>query len=216
MHASNAWETQDGKVIVQGFRSEPTPNECYLNKFAPSYYYEYSIDLKTGLVTEQTLNPYEIVEFPVINEKLNGQACPSVYALSTKSIGGPLEVYSQPTTGVTFDSVVKFAAKAQNGSQKGEVIGRFQLDERWFAVSEPTVVPKENKEGEYILLIATRFPPGMKWRDVARDYDGASLVSKVFILDGDNFDDGPVYSATLPHHVPYGLHSGFIDWEHMK
>ena len=132
-----------------------------------------------------------------------------------------MEVYAQPSEGLTFNSLVKFASIDGEDYDKGDVIGRFQLPERWFAVAEPTVVPKKgnennNEEGEYILWIATHVPEGVKWQDVANDYDGSSMQSKVFILDGDNVDAGPVYSATLPFHVPYGLHSGFIDWKHMK
>ena len=216
LHASNAWETEDDKVIIHCLRGEPTPNECYLLTFTPSYYHEYSIDLKTGVVTEQNLNPQEIVEFPVINENFNGKACLSSYAVSTKSMGGPLELYTQPNTGVTFDAVVKFAAIANNSYEKGDVMARFQLPERWFAVSEPTVVPKHEAEGEYILLIASHVPERVTWQEVANDYDGSSLTSKVFIVDGGDLDAGPVYSATLPYHVPFGLHSGFIEWKHMK
>lgn len=124
----------------------------------------------------------------------------------------------QPNTGVSFDAVVKFAAMETNGYQKGDVMGRFQLPERWCAVSEPTVVPKvgQKGEGEYVLLIATHVPAGVTRRDVSRDFDGCSLSSKMFIIDGDDLDAGPVYSATLPCHVNFGLHSGFIDWEHMQ
>ena len=218
LHASNAWETDNDKVIVQGLRGEPTPNECYLLNFAGSYYHEYSIDLKTGVVTEQNLNPTEIVEFPVINEKFNGKDFSSTYAVTIMSVGGPLEVYSQPKIGAIFDSVIKLAAINNNGHKKGDVMARFKLPERWFAVSEATVVPKvgQEGEGEYILLIASHVPEGVTWQDVAKDYDGSPLTSKVFIVDGDDLDAGPVYSATLPYHVPVGLHSSFIDWEHMK
>lgn len=217
LHASNAWETDDDKVIIQAFRGEPSGG-CYLNQFNPNYYHEYSLDLKTGTVQEKNLNAQEIVEFPVINDKLSGKACSATYALSTLSVGGPLKVYTQPNTGVTFDSVVKFAALAGDGYEKGDVIGRFQLQDRWFCVSEPTVVPKvgQEGEGEYILLIASHVPEGVTWEDVANDYDGSPLTSKVFLLDGDDLDVGPQYSASLPFHVPYGLHSGYIDWEHMK
>lgn len=219
LHASNAWETDDGEtVIIQGFRGEPTPKECYLQQFSPSYFYEYSIDLATGKVTEKNLNSEYVVEFPVVNEKFHGRKCSSSYCLKAASIGGPLQVFQQPKEGVTFDSVLKFAAIDTPGCDKGDVMARFVLPARWFFVSEPTVLPKIGKagEGEYVLLIATHCPEGLNWEQVAADYDASPLQSKVFLLDGDDLDKGPVYTATLPFHIPYGLHSGFVDWEHMK
>ena len=218
LHAVNAWETPDGnQVILQGFRGEPEPNECYLSKSSFSFYHEYSIDMETGVVTEQTLNTQECVEFPAINDNFIGQECSSTYAITVKSVGGPLEIYAKPSEGLTFNTVVKMAAIDNEEYNKGDVIGRFQLPERWFAVSEPTVVAKKGKDdGEYVLLIATHVPEGVNWKDVAKDFDKSSMTSKVFIVDGENMNAGPVYSATLPFHVPYGLHSEFIDWEQMK
>jgi carotenoid cleavage dioxygenase-like enzyme len=215
LHACNAWE-KDGSVIVQGFRGVPTPRECYLEQFTPSYFYEYSIDLTTGVVTEQTLNSNEAVEFPAINEKMNGQEYKSCYCLSVKSIGGPLEVFAQPKDGVSFDTVIQFAAIDTDKHAKGDVMSRFTLPRRWFAITEPTVVPKQGVEGEYIMIIATHVPVGVSWMDVTTNYDEATLTSKVMILDGDDLDAGPVYTAALPYHVPYGLHSSFIDWKHMS
>eukprot|EP00797_Seminavis_robusta_P017085 Sro254_g100160.2 (306) ;mRNA; r:31987-32904 len=217
LHAVNAWETDDANtVIVQGFRSEPIPQACYLEQFAPSYYYEYSIDLTTGVVTEQTLNPEHVVEFPVINEKLTGLECPACYCLSAKSIGGPLEVYAQPQEGVIFGAIAKLAAVDSDKFNKGDVVGKFAMPEGFAVMTEPTVVPKVDQDGEYILIIANYVPKGVNWKDVANDYDAAPIQSKVMMLDGDDLDAGPVYSATLPYHVPYGLHSGFIDWKNLK
>ena len=219
LHASNAWETNDGKtVIIQGFRGEPTPQECYLEQFTPSYFYEYSIDLITGKVSEKTLNPEYAVEFPVTNDKFHGRECSSCYCLSVASMGGPLNVYMQPKEGVSFGTILKLSALDTGIYKKGDIMGRYDLSERWFLVSEPTVLPKKGKrgEGEYVVFIATNVPEGVSWETVASDYDESTLESKVIILDGDNLDKGPLYSATLPYHVPYGLHSAFIDWEYMK
>jgi len=219
LHVSNAWETDNGKtVIVQGFRGVPKPKECYLQQFCPSYFYEYSINLSTGRVTEKVLNPEHVVEFPVVNNKYHGRQCSACYCLEVASIGGPLQVYRQPNEGVSFGGILKLAAVETSDFKKGDVIGQFMLPDRWFAVSEPTVLSKVGKEGEgeYVLIIATNVPEGITWKDVAADYDGAPLQSKVFLLDGDDMNKGPIYSASLPFHVNYGLHSEFIDWEHLK
>ena len=219
LHLCNAWESKDGNtVVIQGLRSEPAANKCYLEQFVPSYYYEYSIDLTTGVVTEETLNPQEIVEFPMVNEKYHGQECSATYCLRTRSVGGPLHVYQLPRIGATFDSVIKLAAMDAKDHNKGDLIGKFQMPSDWYLVTEPTVVPKHGREGEYLLLIATHVPEGVSWDQVEKDdnNDAALVQSKVMIVDGDNLAAGPLYSATLPHRVPYGLHSGFLHWDHMK
>jgi hypothetical protein len=42
------------------------------------------------------------------------------------------------------------------------------------------------------------------------------LTSRVFVVDGDDFDAGSVWEFDLPYHLPYGLHSGFLNWEYLK
>ena len=38
------------------------------------------------------------------------------------------------------------------------------------------------------------------------------MRTQVLILDGDAISKGAVTSVDLPHHVNYGLHSAFLDW----
>jgi hypothetical protein len=81
-------------------------------------------------------------------------------------------------------------------------------------VSEPTVVPKTDGLGEFVLLIATKVPTNSEEAS-----EGAAIHSKmqtqVVVLDGDHLVDGPIWQCDLPHHVHYGLHSQFLDWEAM-
>lgn len=218
LHLSNAWESDDGNtVIIQALRSEPPPNICYLSVFAPSFFYEYRLDLQTGkVIEERCLNPIEMVEFPSVSGKLNGKESKFSYCVTVASIGGPLEVMKQPSFGINLDGVVKIATvdDEREKIEKGAVVGRYQLPSRWFGVSEPTVVDKKNGSGEYIVIIATHVPENVTWKEAAKSR--SFLSSKVMVLDGDDLNAGPVYAASLPYHVAYGLHSEFIGWGDMR
>lgn len=221
LHLVNAYETNDGKVIVQGLRSEPSTSQGYLEAFSPSFLYEYELDLVSRRTSrEGCLNPYEIVEFPILDESQNGKVAPHVYTIGVRSIGGPLATHQQPVIGLTLDSVVKFnLVNDTESSTKGDVLGKFVLPDRWFAVSEPTVVAKtDGTGGEYVLIIATVVPEGSDWKQVEalKPENADELTSHVLVLDGDKLDDGPVWMREMPHRIPYGLHSLFVPWELMK
>lgn len=208
LHAVNAFEsTSNGKVTVQVLRSEPSTSKGYLEEYTPSFLYEYELDLMTNAVKERCLNPFEPAEFPIINDAFVGKSAPSVYCTTIRSIGGPLTVHRQPLTGITLDGVAKFCLQDDPLLEraKGDVVDKYSLPPTWFGVSEPTVVPKTDGPGEYVLLIATHVPEG----------DDAVLQSQVMVLDGDRLDRGPVWVRDLPHHVHYGLHSLFLEWKSM-
>ena len=80
--------------------------------------------------------------------------------------------------------------------------------------SEPTVVPKTDGSGEYVLLIATKVVAVPK-DNTETQSTVAERQSQVVVLDGDSLRDGPVWQCDLPHHVHYGLHSLFVEWESM-
>jgi len=48
------------------------------------------------------------------------------------------------------------------------------------------------------------------------DIEKNGLVSRIFVVDCEDLDAGAVWEFDLPYHLPYGLHSGFLNWEHMK
>ena len=115
-----------------------------------------------------------------------------------------------PRTGILLDGIVKLSLR-EDGDSKGQVLGQYTLPDRFFGVSEPTVVPKTSGNGEYIVLIGTYIPSGASsWQDLSNN----ELHSRVIILDGDTMDS--VWSRDLPHHVNYGLHSEFIPWDIMS
>lgn len=213
LHAVNAYE-KDGKVIVHALRSEPKTTGSFLSQYATSFLHEWTLDLSTGKCTEECLNPNSIVEFPVIDSKFHGlEEAPAVYCAAVSTVGGPLLVNRAPAQGILLDGVSKLALRDQEDVKKGDAIGRYVLPEDWYSVSEPTLVPKKGTtSGEYVLMIATNAPKGTSWQSKE---DIAKLKSQVLLLDGDRLEDGPVWSAELPYHVPYGLHSCFVDWETM-
>jgi carotenoid cleavage dioxygenase-like enzyme len=212
LHAANAYETPTGDVVVHAFRSEPSISRGFLEEYSSSFLYEYNLDMTTKTVTmEGCLNPNEIVEFPVINEKYNGKPAEHVYCTHVKSIGGKLSTHRLPEIGITMDGVTKMGLQSNN---KGKIVGQYTLPENWYGVSEPTVVSKTNgSSGDYVLLISTFVPDGFNsWRDIP----DALLKSRVLVFDGDQLDQGPVWQCDLPYHVPVGLHSAFLSWDCMK
>jgi carotenoid cleavage dioxygenase-like enzyme len=208
LHTVNAFERVDGSVVVQVLRSEPSGIKGFIEDHSSSYLYEYELDLTTGKVTEQWLNPLVPVEFPILPDADVGRPlAEAVYCTSVRSIGGPLRHHKQPFTGITLDGVVKLCLKdGVAGCKKGDVLSSFSFPPRWMGVSEPTVVSKTDGTGDYVLQIATYVPP---------EESGGPLLSRVVLLDGDQLDQGPVWQCDLPHHVHYGLHSMYLNWESM-
>jgi carotenoid cleavage dioxygenase-like enzyme len=178
-----------------------------------SFLHEWTLDLKRGSCEESCLNPHAIVEFPVINDSFHGLCVDSVYCASMSSVGGPLKVNTQPQQGILLDGVKKLALTDNENVQKGDVVGQYVLPQDWHSVSEPTVVPKKDKSGEYVLLLATCVPKGTSWQS---HEDLKALKSQILLLDGDRLEMGPVWTADLPYHVPYGLHSSFVKWDTLQ
>lgn len=199
LHAMNAYEDAQGKVILHGLRSVPRSDESYLSQYATAFLYEWSMDIKSGKVEEKVLNDETLVEFPVIDERWTGLEAKEGFAVNVASIGGPLLANKNPRVGITLDGIVKLAL---SGDRKGQVMDQYTFPAGWYGVSEPTVVPKTKSDGCYVLLIATQVPD-----------DGSEMKrSRVFLLDGDNLSK-PVWEADTPFPIPYGLHSSYVPWE---
>jgi len=222
LHAANAYEKDDGTVVVHAFKSIPSGEASFILDYTPAFLYEWVLDPFTGkTITERCLNPDVMVEFPQVEDNVTGKEAPFAYGLLSTSIGGPLLPFKTPENAVLLDGVVKFALEdnEKQGFVAGDVVSRFDLPSGWHSVSEPTVVTKvgDNK-GHYILLIAS-FVPSID-DDNSGDHikvatDGRSLRTQLLVLDGDDLTVGPVSSVDLPYHVNYGLHSQFLEWEKM-
>ena len=213
LHVANAFERSDGMVVVHGFKSVPKGESSYILDYTPAFFHEWILDPVAGKVLQdRCLNPYEVVEFPIVEDRFVGSNPGCVYGLQTTSIGGPLLEYKTPQAGVLLNGVVKFSTK--EGSA-GEVVSRYELEAGWHFCSEPTVVTKTSRNGHYVLLYAT-FVPEKDSRDKNYDEmarDGSSLRSRVVVLDGDDIASGPVSIIDLPYHVNYGLHSLYLPWD---
>jgi len=220
LHAANAFEDDEGRVVVHGFKSVPRADASYILEYTPAFLYEWVLDPVTGkTIEERCLNPDVLVEFPIVEDSCVGRRADSVYGLVTTSIGGPLLQFSTPQSAVLLDAVIKFALEDGEAHGKGDVMGRYDLPPGWHMVSEPTVLSKTSGEGSYVLLLATFVPPPEEeggTDHVCVATDGISLRTQLLVLDGDGLDDGPVAKVDLPSHVNYGLHSLFVDWERIK
>mmetsp|Transcript_33299 Transcript_33299/g.67946 ORF Transcript_33299/g.67946 Transcript_33299/m.67946 type:complete len:614 (-) Transcript_33299:57-1898(-) len=220
LHAANAYEREDGTVVVHAFKSVPTGDSSYILDYTPAFLYEWVLDPSTNkTISERCLNPDVMVEFPQIQEEVIGQKASVAYGLVSTSMGGPMKQFKTPKAAVVLDSVVKFALEedADKGYVPGDIIGRFDLPPGWHSVAEPTVVTKTGGDGDYVLQIATYVPSadGNK-SDHVKVVKNGKLKTQFLILDGDDISSGPVTTVDLPHHVNYGLHSQFVDWDIMK
>ena len=209
LHAVNAHESDDGsKVVIHAFRSEPKGTASYILNYTTAFLHEYEIDLLSGTLKERCMNPHTLVEFPVIDERFVGAKVDHVFGSSVSTIGGPSYVHKTPEEGILIDGVVKLAL---TGPQAGAAVDKYTLPETFYAVSEPTVVPKTSGDGVYVLLIATQVPENdMPFQDAA-----VSSKSRLLVLDGADLKAGPVTCIELPQRVPYGLHSLFVEWKDM-
>lgn len=222
LHAANAYQREeDGFVVVHGFKSIPSGSN-YILEYTPAFLYEWVLDPCSGeTVSEGCLNSDIMLEFPQIEERLNGKKSDCVYGLVTTSIGGPMLQFKTPQSAVLLDSVAKLALHDDlvKDIKAGDVMSRYDLPKNWHFVSEPTVVTKTGENGAYILLIATYVPPpssGSQQKNhvkVATSKEGG-MKSQFLILDGDNLE--VVTTIDLPHHVNYGLHSLFVEWDKIK
>jgi len=216
LHTANAYETDDGKIVFHALRSEPT-GESYITSYTTSFLYEWIMDLKSGTIdSEKCLNAEELVEFPIIDDRFATGVANECYAVGVQSIGGPLTVYKNPGEGILIDRVVKFSLvdNVDEGVHKGDVIGRFKMPPDFYGVTEPTIVPKIGSgKGSYCVVVGTQVPETVPSHE---DIEKNGLISRIFVVDCEDLDAGAVWEFDLPYHLPYGLHSGFLNWEHMK
>ena len=218
LHTVQAYETWDHQVVLQALRSVPKTTNSYITSYTTAFLHEWVMDLTSGRVQEQCLNPHELVEFPVVDARFHGKPADSAFAIHVSSIGGPIATLNTPREGILIDGLVKFTLtnNDETGLRKGDVMDRFVLPEHWYTVTEPTLVPKvgtsnANGSGLYVVMVATHVPQGL--RDLERIRNGKTLTSHVLVLDGDDLRAGPVWVAETPQHLAYGLHSEFIPWD---
>lgn len=215
LHVANAFERDDDTVVIHGFKSIPKGESSYILDYTPAFLHEWVLDPATmKVVSDRCLNADELVEFPMVEERLVARENDYIYGLQSTTIGGPLLEAKTPQVGVLLDGVVKFSVVEETA---GAVVDRYTLEPGWHFCAEPTPVTKTSGDGVYLLLIAT-FVPEEGDRSLPYDVmarDGTSLKSRMIILDSEDMESGPVTKIGLPHHVNYGLHGMFLPWEKM-
>ena len=224
LHAANAYENDDGHVVLLGLKSLPEGASSYILDYTPAFLHEWVLDPLSGkVISEQCLNPDTCVEFPTCEERFVGKKSEYIYSLCSTSIGGPLYEFKTPDAGVLLDSVVQFAASDSEDGRvsKGTVVSRYNLPEGFHSVSEPTIVTKTGGDGCYCLLAATYVPEITDDREFGEHVrvatDGKSMRTQLHILDGDDIGRGPITVIDLPdnRHINYGLHSLYLPWDKM-
>ena len=222
LHLANAYDTDDGNVVVHGFMSKPKTDNSYILDYSSSYLHEWVMDVERNeVVKDRCLNANEIVEFPSIEDSKVTKKCDYTYGMKSTSIGSPMKQFSTPRTGILLDGIVKFALDddEEKGTMAGDVISRFRLQKGWHFVSEPIVVEKNGTiKGHYVLLVATEVPEEGRCSDHEKFVlENKSMRSQMLILDGDDISRGPVSVIDLPSntHVNYGLHSLYVPWDLM-
>uniref|UniRef100_A0A7S1B8L9 Carotenoid oxygenase n=1 Tax=Corethron hystrix TaxID=216773 RepID=A0A7S1B8L9_9STRA len=223
LHAANAYEEDDGKVVVIGFKSVPKGEKSFILDYTPAFLYKWVLDPSTGKTEERCLRPDICVEFPVCEDRLVGKKSRYVYGVVATSMGGPMRQFKTPQAAILLDSVIKLAVlNGEDGTETaGDVAGRFDLPDGWHFVSEPTLLEKTSGAGTYVLALATYVPTtsddGEKAEHIRVATDGSSMKSRCYVLDGVGLGDDPVCVIDLPksRHVNYGLHSLYLPWKHM-
>ena len=223
LHAANAYERDDGKVVVHALKCVPKENSSYIMNIQPEFLHEWILDPldNNKVISDRCLNPDESVMFPAIDDRFTTQSADAVYGLRLKSIGDVLP-FKTPNDGVLFDTLMKFSLQddTSNEIHKGDVLGQYTVESGWSLVSEPTTVAKTSGNGHYIMVVATFVPSqdgganDISYEQVA--LDGKSMKSQLLILDGDDISAGPVARVNTPYHINYGLHSLFVPWQKMR
>ena len=222
LHAANAYETDDGKVVIHALKCVPKENSSYIMNIQPEFLHEWILDPSgekgSQVLSDRCLNPDESVMFPAVDDRLVAQQADAMYAIKLKSIGD-VEPFKTPNDGVLFDTLVKLSLQDDTANDvfKGDLLGKHTLEPGWSLVSEPTIVAKTSGNGHYVMVVATFVPKstsGGSYQQVA--LDGKSMKSQLLIFDGSDITSGPEVRVNTPHHVNYGLHSLFVPWDKMR
>jgi hypothetical protein len=126
-----------------------------------------------------------------------------------------------PQKGITFDGCVKLALEddSVNNIKKGDVLGKYTLPDTWHAVTEPTVIDKtDNSDSTYVIMGITQIIDRNPFSfDKVTIDQFEKRQSKLIVLDGNDLNNTiPVYAINLPHPLPYGAHSLYVEWDKLQ
>lgn len=196
-HVSNAWEEDDGQggteIVMTGtpFRmprdmvGNPQPDK-FVAMIAllenDTMFYEWRLNLRTGLVKERPLDDIIVSEFPVINTAMTGEKT----RYSWQLLMGRSERPEDP----------RFSGLARYDLQRGTSQTYHEGPNRWW--SEAPFAPKDDPKSEddgYLV--------GFVW-------DGDQGKSKVYVMDAKDLSRGPIAKITIPERVPNGFHAAWV------
>ena len=180
-HIVNAWEEDDGNVVVLDAGRHESMWDGSPDSFEPCYLWRWRFDLRTGAVTEQQLDDAEHA-FPRIDDRRTGLANEHGYAVT----GRP----GEPAITDAATGVVKY--DMSDGASMFHDFGAGR------STSEPVFVPAHDEAGEdegWVLSFV---------------YDRADRTSQFVVLDAGDIAADPVASIAVPQRVPHGFHGSWI------
>lgn len=191
-HFGNAFEDKNGVIQFDGARaSDPsvmTENfraimRGEVLKPEPSHLYQYRIDTKSWLVSEESVLPDTIdAEFPTIDPRVSTEQHKNLVFMSSD--------IKSPAVHQNLNQVSRF------NYQSGELTSFRYPDSQ---------IPEEH----LFVPAANSRPESKGWvLGTAHDWQKAETVLNIF--DYEAVDAGPIASATLPYGMPLGLHGKFV------
>lgn len=180
-HIMNAWEEEDGNVVVLDAGRHPSMWSGDANAFEPCYLWRWRFDLRTGKVTEEQLDDVQH-GFPRIDDRRTGLTNRYGWALTDRP--------NEPSMTDGASGVVKY--DVQSGGREYHDFGP------GISTSEPVFVPASDDAGEDEGWVMSFL------------YDRATESSSFAILDATNMAATPVATIPLPQRVPHGFHGSWF------
>ena len=179
-HTVNAYEDQQGNVIVDAMRYQRSFDEDWNGPFTefPPLLTRWSLNTSNGKTSENQLDDRP-AEFPRIHPNLDGQFNQFGYSLGIGS--GPKPDFGRI---IKYDFIKNINEVYELG------IGRVG--------AEPVFIPSENQKSEDEGYLMTYI------------YDKASNKSDLVVFNAQNIKSGPIAQIKLPQRVPFGFHGSWV------
>lgn len=180
-HIMNAWEEEDGNVVVLDAGRHPSMWSGDSNAFEPCYLWRWRFDLRTGSVSEEQLDDREH-GFPRIDDRRTGLA--NRYGWATMSRP------NEPAMTDGASGIVKY--DVVHGTSEFHDFGPA------VSTSEPVFVPASDDAGEDEGWVLSYL------------FDRESQSSSFCVLDATDMAADPVAVVPLPQRVPHGFHGSWF------
>ena len=179
-HTVNAYEDQEGNLIIDAMRYERLFDKDWNGpntEFSPQLT-RWTLDLSSGSANERQLDD-KPAELPRMHPELNGQFYQFGYSLGVSNNLEP-----------DFGRIIKYDFVKDRSEF-------YELGEGKMG-AESVFVPSNNNTGEddgYLLSYV---------------YDRATDKSDLMILNAEDINSGPIAQIKLPQRVPFGFHGNWI------